>query len=305
MLVSAMKIVSIGEILWDVFPKAEHLGGAAFNFAAHARRLGHEVQFVSGVGDDERGRRALARAEELGMSTRFLRVIPGASTGVVSVEVDPDGQPAFTIHRPAAYDYADFDREDLDQLLFPRADWIAYGTLYQMSEQGHSLTHRILRTAFGSSFFYDINLRPASYTPAIVRQSIEAADMVKLNDDEVTAVEAMVGRRHNSIEDFARDLAGQYDLNGVAVTMGARGCALLLHGEYVEAPGYPVQVADTVGAGDAFSAALLHGVGAGWPAAEIVDLANRVGALIASRPGAVPDWTVAEALALGGTAFRL
>jgi len=109
-----MKIVSIGEILWDVFPNAEHLGGAAFNFAAHARRLGHEVEFVSGVGDDERGRRALARAEELGMSTRFIRVIPGVPTGIVSVEIDPGGQPAFTIHRPAAYDYADFDREDLN-----------------------------------------------------------------------------------------------------------------------------------------------------------------------------------------------
>ncbi|MGB9612510.1 MAG: PfkB family carbohydrate kinase, partial [Bryobacteraceae bacterium] len=101
-----MRIAAIGEILWDVFADAERLGGAVFNLAAHARRLGHEVYFISAVGDDVRGRAALKRMRELDLATRFVRVVAGRPTGTVSVWLDSDGQPDFTIHRPAAYDFA-------------------------------------------------------------------------------------------------------------------------------------------------------------------------------------------------------
>ena len=298
MLMGAMKIVCIGEILWDVFPDAEHLGGASFNFAAHARRFGHEVLFVSGVGDDDRGRRALARAGELGLSTRFIQVIPGAATGIVSVEVDSAGQPSFTIHRPAAYDYATLDQADLDELTSPAADWVAYGTLFQMTGATRALTERLLRAAEGSSFFYDVNLRSASYDEQTVRRSLEFADIVKMNDAEVAILASTFGVPCESTGAFSRSFAERFGLSSVSVTMGARGCALLGNGEFVEAPGYPVQVADTVGSGDAFSAALLDGIGRGWPASRIADFANRVGALVASRAGAIPDWTIAEAASL-------
>lgn len=296
MLVNAMRIVSVGEILWDVFPDAEHLGGASFNLAAHARRLGHEVAFVSGVGGDERGRRALARVEELGLSPRFIRVVPQVETGKVTVTVDAAGQPAFIIHRPAAYDFA--GAEEIDGLFSPAPDWVAFGTLYQMTPQGRGLVKRILASAPAASIFYDINLRINSYTLAIVLESLETAGIAKLNDAEVVAVAEMAGLEAAPIERFARDLAARFRLRGVSVTLGAKGCALLLNGEYVEVPGYPVRVADTVGAGDAFSAALIHGVGEGWPVGRIADFANRVGALVASRAGAIPEWTIAEAEAL-------
>ncbi|SPE37347.1 hypothetical protein SBA3_2630017 [Candidatus Sulfopaludibacter sp. SbA3] len=99
-----MTIVSIGEVLWDVFEDSERLGGAPFNFAVHAARLGHQVSFVSAVGDDDRGAAVRKRAGELGLRTGFLQTIPGVATGTVSVRVDCGGQPDFTIHRPAAYD---------------------------------------------------------------------------------------------------------------------------------------------------------------------------------------------------------
>jgi fructokinase len=296
MLVNAMRIVSVGEILWDVFPEAEHLGGASFNLAAHARRLGHEVDFVSGVGGDERGRRALARVGELGLSPRFIRVVPEVETGKVTVVLDAAGQPTFTIHRPAAYDFA--GTQNLDGLFSPAPEWVAFGTLYQMTPQGRGLVRRVLASAPAASVFYDINLRINSYTPEIVLESLEAASIAKLNDAEVIAVARMAGLEAAPIERFARDLAARFRLRGVTVTLGAKGCALLLAGDYVEVPGYPVRVADTVGAGDAFSAALIHGIGEGWPVGRIADFANRVGALVAGRDGAIPEWTVAEALAL-------
>lgn len=281
-----MRIIGIGEILWDVIGEAEHLGGAPFNFAAHARRLGHEVLFVSAVGDDERGGRALARAAELGLSTEFVRRVAGQPTGFVTVRVDAAGQPDFTIHRPAAYDCVELGERELRQLAEFRPDWIYYGTLHQMDPRARAATRKIA----GARRFYDINLRKGSYTPELVGELMGEATVVKLNDAEV----ASVGSGYATLEGFCRGAAAQFGWEAVCVTRGERGCAALIGGAYVEAPGYRVQVADTVGAGDAFAAAFLHGLGEGWPAAEIADFANRLGALVASRPGAIPDWTLEE-----------
>lgn len=100
-----MKILSVGEVLWDVFEAKEHLGGAAFNFAAHANVLGHSVSFISAVGIDRRGRRVVEKMKTMGLDTRFIHQVPDIPTGFVTVHLDPYGQPRFTIHRPAAYDF--------------------------------------------------------------------------------------------------------------------------------------------------------------------------------------------------------
>jgi fructokinase len=294
-----MNIISIGEILWDVFEKAEHIGGAPFNFAAHAARLGHNVAFISAVGQDKRGQRALQRVSELGLTTRHIRQVDDVPTGTVTVFVDSAGKPDFTIHRPAAYDMAHLTDEEIDGLAASSPDWICFGTLHQMSEAARELTCRLVEAIPGARRLYDINLRKGSYTPWLVKELLRKASILKINDDEARAVEDMFGQPRRSLEEFCRRISGQYGLEGVCVTRGAQGCALFLDGEYLEALGYSVKVADTVGSGDAFAAAFVHGLGSGWRAGRIADFANRVGALIASRPGAVPDWTLAEANALG------
>jgi fructokinase len=293
-----MTIVSIGEILWDVFPSTEHLGGASFNFAAHARRLDHEVVFISAVGADERGSRALERMRELDLSARFVRSVPGAATGTVTVELDAVGQPRFTLHRPAAYDLVELSDSDLEQLAALKPDWIYFGTLHQMDVRAREVTRRLVDAIPAARCFYDINLRVDSYERFLVRRLMTRADVVKLNDTEVAAVETMFGSSSESLERFCGEYAREFGWESVCVTRGARGCALLAAGEYVEAEGYPVQVADTVGAGDAFAAAFLHGLNCRWPAARIADFANRVGAVIASKPGGTPLWTPAECEAL-------
>lgn len=300
-----MKIISLGEILWDVFPSGEHLGGAPFNFAAHAHRLGHEVFFVSAVGVDPRGRAALVKMQELGLATRFVECLPGRSTGIVSVSVNPEGQPCFTIHRPAAYDFVWLGADEITGISSPPADWIYFGTLHQYGGHLGSRAPALLQELMGANprarRFYDVNLRRDSYDAPLIRSLMKRASVVKLNDAEVETLSEMLGEPHPSIEGFCRRQARAHGWEAVCVTRGAAGCGLLIGEDYVEVEGYPVQVADTVGAGDAFAAAFLHGLDSirrGWRPAEVGDFANRVGALISSRPGAIPAWSVEEARAL-------
>jgi fructokinase len=294
-----MKIVGIGEVLWDVIGDKEHLGGASFNFAAHAGGLGHEVYFVSGVGSDERGDRVLACMDQMRLSTRFVRRVEGHPTGIASVSLDATGQPSFHLERPAAYDFPELSGADLRELLASSPDWIYYGTLHQMSPQAREVTTRLLDASCGTRRFYDINLRPSCYEPQLVRDLMSQATVVKLNDEEVPVVDHICGRSHSSLEEFCRDYAAEFGWESVCVTRGAEGCVLLVGDEWVSAPGYSVKVVDTVGAGDAFAAGFLHGLGCGWPAARVADFANRVGALVASRPGATPAWTTDEIRTLG------
>jgi len=293
-----MKIVSVGEVLWDILPEAEHLGGAPFNFALHAHHLGHEVCFVSAVGEDPRGDGVLDQMAQSGLSTRFIHRAPDHPTGTVTVAMDSSGLPQYQIHRPAAYDFPALGQLDVDALLTPAPDWIYFGTLQQMSTRAHELTMKLLANAPAARRFYDVNLRANSFTPELVRTLALQAHVLKLNEQEVPALQEIGGIQGESREQFCRNCLQAFQLDAVCITLGPKGCALFLNDEYLEAPGFSIRVADTIGAGDAFSAALLHGLNAGWPLRQIADFANRVGALVASRPGGTPQWTVADAMAL-------
>ncbi|MGH9328554.1 MAG: carbohydrate kinase family protein [Terriglobia bacterium] len=298
-----MKIVSIGEVLWDVLGKEEHLGGAPLNFAVHATRLGHAVFLISAVGYDERGNRVLSRMDQLKLDRRYVRRVRGHPTGFVTVKLDEEGRPQFIIHRPAAYDFAALSTRDLAAIRAWKPDWIYFGTLFQMGPRGRELTRTVMATCRESRGFYDVNLRAGCYEPALVRKLAAAATVMKLNTEEVREVGTMLGFAAGS--EFCRRAAHEFHLDAVAVTRGACGCALLLGSEYVEATGYAVKVVDAIGAGDAFAAALLHGIANRWRAIAVADFANRVGALVASRPGAIPPWSAAEAEAFEATGKQL
>ena len=300
-----MKVISVGEVLWDVIEHKEFLGGAPFNFAAHLHRLGHTVFLVSGVGRDPRGQRVLQRMTELGLSSEYVSWVDNAPTGWVEVTLDQERQPRFTIHRPAAYDFPQLSDKQLQRLSSEPPDWIYFGTLLQMSPQAKRLTTSLIASNPSARRFYDVNLRAGSYEPALIRELMSLTTVVKLNEDEAHEIARMLHRQPSaSLQEFCQSVARESHCAAVCVTRGARGCALLIsqengRDEYLEADGFAVDVADTVGAGDAFAAALLHGLdlhgrGTDWPAARIADFANRVGALVASRRGAVPDWTEKE-----------
>ena len=300
-----MNVISIGEVLWDIVGQEEHLGGATFNFSAHLSRLGHKVSFISAVGADELGHKVIDSMSRLGLATDYLGTDKDHPTGTASVALAGDGQPKFVLHRPAAYDFPQLTAAQRERLFLQPVDWIYFGTLHQIYPQARQLTADILDQASGARRFYDVNLRTDGYTPELIRELMSRATVVKLNHEEVEAIAVMLGSRHRSLEDFCRSYVDLYKWAGVCVTRGSLGCTVFMKGQYIEAPGYPVQVVDTVGAGDAFAAAFLHGLGAGWPTPKVADFANRVGALVASRRGAIPDWTIAEANAFGTTIGRM
>src|SRR5579864_4053387 len=297
-----MKIVSVGEVLWDILPSAEHLGGAPFNFAWHAHNLGHDVCFVSAVGNDYRGHQALEQMAEAGLTTRFIRPVPDHPTGTVTVAMDSLGLPHYTIHRPAAYDFPALSPADFDSLLHPAPDWIYFGTLQQMSAPASDLTLKLLAAAPSARRFYDLNLRTDSFTPELVLTLAQQAHVLKLNEQEVPALREIAAIQGDSREQFCRNCLRVFELEAICITLGPEGCALLIGNEYLESPGFPLKIADTIGAGDAFSAALLHGINACWPSSQIAAFANRVGALVASRAGGTPKWSIAEAMALQSVA---
>lgn len=292
-----MRLTSLGEILWDLIDGKELLGGATFNFSVQLARLGlksgkfHDVSFLSAVGDDERGRRALQTAAQLGLPTKFIHSVKDAPTGTVSVILDAAGQPSYVLHRPAAYDFVSLSEEDFNALA---PQWIYHGTLQLMEPRMRSLLDNLSRRYPQARRFYDINLRKDSYTPQLVMELLQLADVVKLNDEEVVQVQQMAGTSHAPLETFCRAYAARFHWNAVCVTRGELGCAILKDDKYVEVGGVPIQVVDTVGAGDAFAAAFLHGLDADWPPARIGAFANRLGALVASSAGGVPDWSLSD-----------
>ena len=283
-----MRVASLGEFLWDVISGQELLGGAAFNFSVQLSRLGHDVSFISAVGDDDRGRRALQTAARLGLSTQFIGTVKNVPTGTVSVEIDAQGQPSYVLHRPAAYDFAALPSQPI------HPDWIYYGTLQLIEPRMLFLLHQLLRRYPNARRFYDINLRKDSYTAPLVMELLALAYVVKLNEDELRSVQQMAGASYESIESFCRAYASRFQWDAVCVTRGERGCAILSRGEYVEVGGIEVSVADTVGSGDAFAAGFLYGLDRDWRLAKIGEFANRLGALVASRAGGVPEWSWSE-----------
>jgi fructokinase len=289
-----MKIISIGEVLWDIFGDSEKLGGAPFNFAVHASRLGHDVTFVSAVGDDERGRAVLRRVTDLQLRPDFIQIARGEGTGTVSVRVDSAGQPDFTIHRPAAYDALRLDDAALQRLAALQPQWIYFGTLHQVEPGPRAETQKLAQALPCTKKFYDINLRRHSYTRSLVADLMSAAHVVKLNEEEAFEIDSIFGCRHGSLCEVTECWLRKFGWDAVAVTRGARGCAIRIGSDYAELPGYAVKVADTVGAGDAFAAAFLHGLSQGWDAVRTGDFANRVGAVVASRPGGVPGWSMED-----------
>lgn len=293
-----MNVISIGEVLWDVVGLREFLGGAPLNFATHLSYLGHQVSLISAVGNDDRGRRILQRLEQSGLSTVFISVDPQHPTGWVDVRLSPAGEPEYEIHHPVAYDFPQLSDEQMCQLRSHPIDWIYFGTLQQMSLVARQLTRRLIAELPRAKRFYDPNLRVNSYSPEVVRDLLELATVVKLSESEAEIISQMYGTPGLSLRRFCQEYSRRFHWEAICITRGAAGSVALIGDEYVQADGYRVVTADSVGAGDAFAAAFLHGMEAGSPPAQIADFANRVAALVVSRPGAVPHWSTAEADAL-------
>jgi len=284
-----------GEILWDIFRDGRRLGGAPLNLAVHSARLGASPRVLSAVGADELGREALSLIGRLGLDTSFISTVSDYPTGTAGVRGEETGHPVFRLERPAAYDGVKLEAGQLEALAAWQPEWLCFGTLFPFGPAGAVL--EALFTALpGARRLYDVNLRPGNYSPEMVRSLLARANVVKLNETEMEEISALCGIRESGTAAFCEAGMRRFHWDAVCVTLGERGCALRVGDDYAESEGIPVTVADPVGAGDAFAAAFRHGLTEGWPAARIAATANRLGALVASRPGAIPDWSVEEVM---------
>lgn len=281
-------VLVVGEVLWDVFPDATRLGGAALNFAAHLKRLGHVPRIVSAVGRDALGDAASAAITSLELDTTFLQRVERLNTGTASVQLGPGDRTSFVIERPAAYDAVEISDAVLAQIVQWKPSWCYYGTLFASRVQGRHVLQRLLDALPGARRFCDINLRPGFESRELACDLLHLAGVVKVNERELTLVRDWLGLPADP-EQFCRDGAARFGWQAACVTLGARGCAMLVGDDYVEAAGVPVAVADTVGAGDAFAAAFVHGLIMGWPAPKVAEFSNRAGAMVARVSGAIPE----------------
>jgi fructokinase len=285
------KVVGLGEVLWDILPERTCLGGAPSNFAYVTTLMGDQGIVASRVGEDSLGLEALRRMEELGLDTKHVQTDPERPTGTVKIELDDKGQARFEIATPVAWDFLEWTQDW--QSLAESADAICFGSLAQRSEEScATIQHFLKATAPGVVKVFDVNLRQTYYSHEILSESMKLADIVKLNDEEMAKVINLRGFPHSSSNQdelsSAQWLLEAFELKLVCVTRGGRGSLLVRSGESSEHPGFRVRVADTVGSGDAFTAGLVHEYLHGASLKLMNEVANLVGAWVASEVGAMP-----------------
>jgi len=287
-------ICGLGELLWDLLPAGERLGGAPANFAVMAASLGNRGVIASRLGADERGGRALATLKSFPVEIRHLQTDMNMPTGTAGVEI-ANGQPSFTIHAPAAWDFLEWTSEW--QALAAETDAVCFGTLAQRERTSRETIRKFLAaTRTGCVRVFDVNLRAPYFSADTIAESLRLATIFKLTDAEVPVVMQLLGApAETDPAHAARWLFSRYSITMAAITMGDKGSLLVTRDGMHRHPGVAVKVADTVGAGDAFTAGLTDAYLRGASLEEMNDAANRWGAWVASQPGAMPDLKIEAA----------
>lgn len=281
-------VVGIGEVLWDVFADGERFGGAPANVAMHAAALGAEAHLVGAVGRDARGAAALARLDAAGVHREAVAELDGHPTGTVHVTVDAAGHPRYAMTAGTARDLIPWS--DAVARAAAAADAVCFGSIAQRHAVSRTTIQRAVGEARRATWrLFDVNLRQAFHDVDVLTASLGLANAVKLNDDELPVVARLCGADGATPEARLRALCARFDLRLAALTRGAHGALVVADGDCHEVAGVPTVVVDTVGAGDAFAAALLVGLLSGQPVRAACDHANRVAAFVCSRPGATPQ----------------
>lgn len=282
-------IVGLGEILWDLLPSGRQLGGAPANFAYGSHLLGNRAEVASRIGDDQLGDEVCDRLRQAAIGRDFLQADTDHPTGTVKVTIDSSGQPSYEIVEGVAWDFMAWSPEW--QSLAQSADAVCFGTLAQRSSKSQETIHQFLKSTREQTLrIFDVNLRQNFYSKENITESLRLANIVKLNREEATVLRELLGFNNAASDDvyFCRELSQQFELQSVCVTYGADG-SLLCDGLHQHRhSGFKVAIQDTVGSGDAFTAGLAHGMLNGESLAETNDLANRMGAWVASFSGGMP-----------------
>lgn len=284
-----IRILSFGEILFDIIEGEHYLGGAPLNFAAHLAQMGEASYIFSRVGKDELGQEALNKIKQIGLKSDFIQQDGQYPTGTVPVAFK-NGQPDYTILKDVAYDFIDFLESEI-ALHAQDFDVLYYGTLAQRNRASQKALQELVNNKTFKHIFYDINLRKDCYTPSIIQHSLQHCTIFKLNDEEITIVSNLLYGKEFTMEEFVGLISKDYQIGVIVITAGASGCYVYAHEDLHFVKGYPAQVMDTVGAGDAFSAAFVREYVTHNDLLRAGEIANQLGAFVAASRGPIPDYS--------------
>ena len=282
-------VVGIGELLWDIFPTGKELGGAPANFAYHVSALGGEGLIVSCVGFDNLGDEILERLGTLSLDCKYVTSNLEHPTGTSSVKVGAEGNPSFTIQENVAWDFISKSQQLME--LSKGINAVTFGTLAQRSEVSRATIRAFIRKIPSSVLcIFDINLRQAFYSREVIEWSLEACNVLKLNEEELQVLARLLSMEGDELQ-LLCELSRRFNLELIALTKGTRGSLLYSQEQVSVHDGYKTEVVDTVGSGDAFTAALALGMMSGSDLRAINDYANRVASFVCSKRGATPPIT--------------
>jgi fructokinase len=279
-----LKAVAYGEVLWDVFDNEKKIGGAPLNVALRMKTLGCDVAMISCVGKDEDGEAIINQVKSLGLETNAIMQSENFPTGLVNVTLNQRGSATYEIAYPSAWDKIVLN--DFAKKVVADADVLIYGSLVCRDEVSRKSLEELLQTKVYKVF--DVNLRKPHYSYEILEQLMDSADFIKFNDEELLEIAAAMRSPFEGLEENMHFMAEKTNVTAMCVTKGKHGALLMWEGKLYDNSGYPVEVSDTVGAGDSFLAALTTSLLTGKDPQTSIDFACAIGALVAASPGANP-----------------
>lgn len=279
------RAICFGEILYDVFPESERIGGAPLNVASRLSGLGIQTEMISKVGDDEKGKKLISYLKAKNIKTENIAKDTDYATGVVNVTLSAGGSATYEIAHPVAWDKIEFS--EAMKTTVKKADAFIFGSLVCRDEVSRNTLFQLLPEAKYRVF--DINLRPPFYEKEILVKLMNQADFIKFNDDELFEIAEMIGSPYNSLEQNLQYLSEETNTPTICVTKGRHGAVLLKGGKRFYNSGFKVKVKDTVGAGDSFLASLIAGLLKEEDPQSTLDFACAMGALVAGEEGANPE----------------
>lgn len=276
-------------MLWDIFPKESIAGGAPMNVALHLAHLGMDVKMISGIGEDKLGKKLLSFIRKYGLSEDFIQINASYPTGTVKVDDRDKENIKYEIVKPAAWDHILWS-EEMDKAV-RNADAFIFGTLGARNETSKATLVKLLETPVLKIF--DINLRPPFYTADLLEYLLKKADILKLNEDELTLLADFYDLPHR-MEAALEKLTELFEFEMICITLGSKGAAIYQEGDIISHPGYPVAVKDTVGSGDAFLAGFVSKYLSRESPEKILDFACALGALVATFSGGTPQYNESD-----------
>jgi len=280
----SFKAVCYGEVLWDVFGNEKKIGGAPLNVALRIKSLGLDAAMISCVGNDGDGKNIIDYLQKHGFETDSISSSDTYPTGLVQVYLNEKGSASYDISYPSAWDK--IRTNSYANRITANADVLIYGSLVCRDEVSRNTLFSLLDNNVYKVF--DVNLRKPHYNTETLLQLMQKADFIKFNDEELPEIAAAMGFKSKDLKENIQFIVDATNTKAVCVTLGKNGAILFLEGKYYSNEGYPVKVADTVGAGDSFLASLITKLLTGNDPQKAIDFACAVGALVASKSGANP-----------------